>query len=163
MVRRLERLGIWLGATVGGVGLLYIAMTPQPDVPAVLLGVLYVLGFALLAVGLLGFASEVVVAVHGRLPSNDARPNTDDPRVLALEREVRDLRLALRVAESRPMTAGRGGDGGSLAPGAIGVAGGGGAGGGFTLSPELNAAVEAKEAASKVDPEVASPLDTNPR
>ena len=71
-MERLERLGIWLSFSVGGVGLLVVAMTLHPDTPAVLLGVLYVLGFALLAVGVMGFASEVVVAVHGRLQGTGA-------------------------------------------------------------------------------------------
>jgi hypothetical protein len=79
MVHRLERLGIWLGASVGGVTLLYAAITAQPDTPSVVLGVLYVLGIALLAVGVLGFASEVVVAVHGRLPGTAANPVEKTP------------------------------------------------------------------------------------
>ena len=68
MSRRLERVGIWLGATVGGGGLVYAAMTAATNTAPALLGVLWVLGVALLAVGILGFASETVAWVNRVLP-----------------------------------------------------------------------------------------------
>lgn len=78
MTHRLERLGIWLSFTVGGVALLVGANAWHPNDPAAL-GVLYVLGCALLAIGVLGFASEIVVAVHGYLPGSTPVPRTALP------------------------------------------------------------------------------------
>lgn len=59
--------------------MLYVAMTAPASTASLLLGVLYVLGLALLAVGVLGFASEVVVAIHGRLPGTESAVTNSRP------------------------------------------------------------------------------------
>lgn len=101
MVHMLERLGLWLTTSVGGLGLLYLGMTASADTPSVVLGIFYVLGLALLAVGILGFASEVVVAVHGRLPGT--------PFIKPLDRapehvEAPTARPAYPISELAPAT-----------------------------------------------------------
>lgn len=68
MSRRLERLGLWLGATVGGAGLIYAAVTAPSNTAPALLGVLWVLGAAMLAVGIIGFGNETVAFVNRVLP-----------------------------------------------------------------------------------------------
>ncbi len=73
MSHRLERLLIWLLATVAGAGSLYGALTAPKDTASIVLGVFIVLGVASAAVGILGFAIEVVNFVNRLLP--DA-PNT---------------------------------------------------------------------------------------
>jgi hypothetical protein len=73
MSHRLERLAIWLSAVVGGIVFLYAGVTGDATTPPILLGVYLVLGIALLAVGVLGFASEVVGAVRRRLPDESPR------------------------------------------------------------------------------------------
>ena len=74
MSRRLERFGLWLGTSVGGAGLIYAALVASPDTAPALLGVLWVLGSALLAVGILGFASETVALIGRLLPDESVAP-----------------------------------------------------------------------------------------
>jgi len=85
---------------VGGAGLIYAALANSAEILPAMLGVMWVLGAALLAVGILGFATETVAFVNRVLPDEEI-PVRPQPKPTAAPRPMRTTGIKLAPQRAR--------------------------------------------------------------